>query len=114
LINEEFQKSGLSQADLAARLGKGTDRVCKLFGAPGNWTLDTVSDLIFAITGGTLKYTVSQPLDKPKRNDTRPTWVCEQRFTSKPAVELKLDKQPKASKTKIVPSGNTAVWEAAA
>ena len=113
LVNEEFQKSGLSQADLAARLGKGTDRICKLLGAPGNWTLDTASDLIFAITGGTLKYMVSHPLDKAKRNDTRPTWVCEQHITSKPAVELKLNKQSEVPKTKIVPSGNTATWEAA-
>lgn len=72
LIWKEFQNSGLTQAELAARLGKGTDRVCKILGAPGNWTLDTANDVLFAINGGVLNYSVSYPLDAPKRNDVLP------------------------------------------
>jgi hypothetical protein len=75
-VIREFKKSGLSQADLAQRLGKGTDRVCKLMGGPGNWTLDTVSDLLFAIAGGESKYEISYPLDKPRRNYQPSEWLA--------------------------------------
>jgi hypothetical protein len=76
LVIKEFKKSGLSQADLSRRLGKGTDRVCKLLGGPGNWTLDTVSDLLFAISGAEPKYMLDYPLDKPARNFTQPEWLA--------------------------------------
>jgi hypothetical protein len=68
LVVREFKRSGISQAELARRLGKGTDRVCKLIGGPGNWTLDTVSDLLFAIGAAEPVYGLSYPLDKPTRN----------------------------------------------
>jgi hypothetical protein len=75
LVIEEFQRSGLSQADLARRLGKGTDVVCRWLGAPGNWTLDTLSDLMFAISGAMPVYGRNYPLEEPDRNYRRPDWV---------------------------------------
>ena len=75
LIHERFEASKISQAELAKRLGKGTDRICRLLGAPGNWTIDTVSDLLFAIDGGLLDPHVAHPLDKAARNDTVPHWL---------------------------------------
>ena len=76
LVMKEFRRSGLSQATLARRLGKGTDRVCRMLGGPGNWTLDTMSDLLFAISGSEPVYSLQTPLDKPARNyigQDRPT-----------------------------------------
>jgi hypothetical protein len=61
LVQKEFEKSGLTQKELAARLGKGADQVCRLLGAPGNWTLETVSDLLIAISGSELAYSASPP-----------------------------------------------------
>src|SRR5262249_39772289 len=75
IVMEEFEKSGLSQADLARRLGKGTDLVCRLLGGPGNWTLDTLSDLLFAISGATPVYSLDYPLTRPPRNQVGPTWL---------------------------------------
>ena len=74
LVIDQFGKSGLSKASLARRLGKGTDQVSRWLGAPGNWTLDTLSDLLFAIIGGEAEYSVSFPLEKPKRNISQPDW----------------------------------------
>jgi hypothetical protein len=74
-VINEFERSGITQATLAKRMGKGADWVCRLLGAPGNWTLDTVSDLLFAIPGGEAAYDVSYPLDQPKRNLTKPIWL---------------------------------------
>src|SRR5437867_2944605 len=65
LVQREFERSGLTQKDLAARLGKGADQVCRLLGAPGNWTLETVSDLLFAISGSELACSTSDPGEGP-------------------------------------------------
>jgi hypothetical protein len=75
LVIKEFKKSGLSQAALARRMGKGTDRICKLLAAPGNWTEDTVSDLLFAISGAERRNELDYPLDKPARNFRQPEWL---------------------------------------
>lgn len=68
LVLNEFQRSGLTQAQLARRIRKNPDRVCKILGGPGNWTLDTIADLLFAISGGVAKYSMSYPLDEAARN----------------------------------------------
>jgi hypothetical protein len=48
LVIREFKKSGLTQADLARRLGKAPEIVSRLLSRPRNWELDTFSDLLFA------------------------------------------------------------------
>lgn len=75
LVQKEFDRSGITQAELADRLGKGTDVVCRFFGAPGNWTLDTVSDYLWAISGAEIEYRITYPLEKAARNDTQPQWL---------------------------------------
>ncbi|HXQ40215.1 MAG TPA: hypothetical protein VN821_03040, partial [Candidatus Udaeobacter sp.] len=75
LVLNEFMASGLSQADLARRLGKRPDIVCRWLGSPGNWTLDTESDLLFAISGGEPEYAISYPLDNAPRNYANPVWL---------------------------------------
>jgi hypothetical protein len=77
LVLQEFLRSGITKAALARRLGKRPEIVSRLLGAPGNWTLDTVSDLLFAIAGGEPEYSVAHPLDGPPRNYGAPEWVTE-------------------------------------
>lgn len=78
LFIKEFKVSGLTQADLARRLGKKPDVVCRLLAAPGNLQADTLSDLLFAISGAQPTYALSYPLEQPVRNDTRPEWLDQQ------------------------------------
>lgn len=40
---------GLHQADLARRIGRKPEAINRLLGAPGNWTLNTVSDLLLGM-----------------------------------------------------------------
>ena len=75
LVLKELKKSKLSQAEIARRLNKRPDVICRLFGAPGNWTLDTVSDLLFAISGVEAAYAVADPLEAAPRNFQSPDWV---------------------------------------
>ena len=59
LVLHEFTRSSLTQAELARRLGKNPSIISRLLSSPGNWSLDTVSDLLFAISGGELHATVT-------------------------------------------------------
>jgi hypothetical protein len=64
LVVKEFKSSGLTQAALAKRLGKGTDVICRLLARPGNWGLDTFSELLFGISGAVPKHALYYPLEK--------------------------------------------------
>jgi hypothetical protein len=64
LVLKELKKSGVTQADLARRLDKGPDAICRLLARPGNWELDTLSDLLFGISGSTPTFSVDYPLDQ--------------------------------------------------
>lgn len=90
LVIGEFVSSGLSQADLARRLGKGPDMVCRLLSGPGNWTLDTLSDLMFAISGAAPVFSLEYPLNKPRRNQVGPDWLYDDdviRIATKPQTD---------------------------
>jgi hypothetical protein len=75
IVMDQFYGSGISQAELARRLGKGTDQVCRMLAGPGNWTLDTFSDLLFAISGAAPVFSVEHPLNRPRRNQIGPSWL---------------------------------------
>jgi hypothetical protein len=52
LVLKEFirrETAGLKRAVLAKRLGKRSEQITRWLGAPGNWTLDTVSDLLLGM-----------------------------------------------------------------
>jgi len=53
LVLGEFLKleasEGFSKADVARRIDKRPEQITRLLGAPGNWELDTVSDLLLAM-----------------------------------------------------------------
>jgi hypothetical protein len=70
LVMTEFKRSGITKAELARRLfgNKGADRVSRMLGGPGNWTLKTLSDLLFAISGAEPTYGIAYPLEKRRRN----------------------------------------------
>lgn len=64
LIAKEFKRSGLSQADLGRRLDKDPGQISRLLSGPGNLTIDTASDVLFALGGGEPAMTMAYPLAK--------------------------------------------------
>src|SRR4051812_38952114 len=68
LVISELKSSGITQAQLARRLGKGQDVISKLLSRPRNWELKTVSDLLFAISGAVLKFSIERPLANAASN----------------------------------------------
>lgn len=75
-IHREMRKAGVSRSELARRMGKGPDRISHLLSAPQNLTIDTVSEILFCISGAEVNYDpLSYPLDKAARNQRRPEWL---------------------------------------
>ncbi len=47
----EAEARGVKRKDIARRMGKSPARFSHIIGAPGNWTLDTITELLAAIAG---------------------------------------------------------------
>lgn len=67
-FREAEAEEGLTRAELARRTGKRPEVLTRILGAPGNWRLDTVSDLLMGIAGEELDATASSPLARARRN----------------------------------------------
>lgn len=78
LVISEFMRqedeSGLTQAELARRIGKRPEVVNRLLGSPGNWTTDTSSDLLLGM-GVEPKLSVSRLALMSPRNFDQPEWL---------------------------------------
>jgi hypothetical protein len=61
LIHSELKNNDISQATLARRTGKGADVISRLLKRPSNIEQDTLSELIFAITGGGVAHRIDYP-----------------------------------------------------
>ena len=86
LVVRELKKSGITQAELARRLGKGQDAVSRLLSRPGNWELDTLSDLLFAISGSVPCFSADDPPSAPS-SDASPRAKAEPRKTARAVAE---------------------------
>jgi hypothetical protein len=71
----EKEKLGFTKAQLARRIGYDSARVNKLLAAPGNWTLDTVSDLLVGIAAEELIPCSASILGRPHRNYSGQDWI---------------------------------------
>jgi hypothetical protein len=76
----EFERSGMTQAELSRRTGISPDRISRLLAQPSNCTSNTLADLLFALTGGVISGAVEYPLKGPRRNYEKPAWL----FPEKP------------------------------
>jgi hypothetical protein len=72
---EEEQAGRLTKAELARRIERRPEVVSRLLGAPGNWTLETATDLLLGISGEELKPDSSPLLGRPPRNYKHANWL---------------------------------------
>jgi hypothetical protein len=69
------QGRGLTQADVARVLGRRPEQINRWLGTPGNWTLDTISDLILAISKAELEFSEYPLENRGVRNYSGPDWI---------------------------------------
>ena len=74
-VMEAFIKSGISQSDLARKLGTDKGQLSRQLSAPGNWTIDTVAKLLFAINGHVFVPSTLDVDDGTPVNLTQPVWL---------------------------------------
>jgi hypothetical protein len=65
---EKEKSEGLTKAELARRIGRKPEIITRLLGAPGNWTLETISDLLVGIAGEELELASSPLIGRTPRN----------------------------------------------
>lgn len=68
-----------TRAAVAKRLGKRPEQITRWLGVPGNWTLDTVSDLFLAISASEPVVSASPVNKQDRRNYVGPEWVMKMR-----------------------------------
>ena len=70
---EREQQHGFTRAELARRIGRKPEQLTRWLSAPGNWTLDTVSDLMIAMNG---ELDISRrDLGATRRSNEEPHWL---------------------------------------
>jgi hypothetical protein len=88
LVVSEFLKKErnkeLTRADLARRIGRKPEQITRWLGAPGNWTLETVSDLLLAIAKSELDFKLSPLENHAARNYVGPDWLREPKIDIRP------------------------------
>jgi hypothetical protein len=72
---EASEEGGLTKAIVAKRLRKGPEQITRWLGAPGNWTLNTVSDLLLAMNCE-VDIAIVQLQNRPAANEAH-DWVMQ-------------------------------------
>lgn len=65
---KDAERGGLSRAQLARRINKRPDQISHMLGAPGNWTLGTITALLVGICREELLPASESFLGRPSRN----------------------------------------------
>ena len=73
-----LKSSGLTQAELARRLGMRTDSMSRLLKMPQNWELNTFSKLYYGICGAALKFAPDYPHTAASSHSTTGTLGTDQ------------------------------------
>lgn len=74
-FEHESSVSGLTKSKLAERLGYDPARVSRLLAAPGNWTIETIAELLAGICREKISPNSTPMLDHIVRNFSQSDWV---------------------------------------
>lgn len=78
-------EQGLSQAELARRIGKKPEVINRWLSSPGNWRIDTISDLLVGIDAEELEPHSVSLLDRAPRNQIFPEWLTNHQPSLEPS-----------------------------
>ncbi|WP_138509615.1 helix-turn-helix domain-containing protein [Maricaulis alexandrii] len=77
-ILERFAKAesdGLTKAELARRIGKRPEQISRILSAPGNWTIETIQELLLGICAEEIVPNSRSIFDETIRNYSGPEWT---------------------------------------
>lgn len=83
LLIEEYlaaKEHGASKKKLAQRMGRRPEQITRILSAPGNLTLDTISDFILAVSDGELGISVERFSDQAPRNSGCSDWLLSSNY----------------------------------
>lgn len=103
LVLEELERSGLTNAQLARRLGMDPAQLNRLLGNPSNMTLDTLADLLFAIAGKEPDTKALPYGEMDKLRDERAAYIQSARHLTIEAVVLGMRDAASGSATDLWP-----------
>jgi hypothetical protein len=83
------QQQGLTQADVARILDRRPEQINRWLGSPGNWELDTLSDLMLAISKAELDFKAEPLKGRAARNYRAHEWAT---GTSRPPSQNQVPK----------------------
>ena len=95
-LEKACEENNLKRKDIAERSNKKESQISRWLAGPGNWTLDTISNLLFAIDAE-LEFEVVKFKDKVRKNEFHDLNEPSREIEKLPAAQL-----PKTSGTKKV------------
>lgn len=75
LVLRKFKDSGITQSELAERLGRDKALLSRQLSTASNWTIDTIAKMLFAIDGSVLVLSTMDPDAPNSANYTQPSWL---------------------------------------
>jgi hypothetical protein len=106
VVEKFYRQETMTQRDLANRIGKTPDVVNRMLGAPGNWTLDTVSDLLIAMAAvPAIEIDNVEDLLPPKLDEQRIEAMLPKREKRQPEIRLPVPTPRNSAQERDRPQG---------
>lgn len=104
-----FNESQISQADLAKKIGIDKGQLNRLLSGPGNWTMDTVAKILFAINGHIIVPSGIAVDGRPPSNMTKPTWLVDHQKLEQLEARTNVPKQDNIRPTTSAPKTDVKI-----